>query len=642
MKRLGKYLMAMAVMAVTIRGGAATLTWAGGVTTVGDFTSAANWSPQQVPQPGDTLIVNDAVTFAATTFDVGTAGLTIQNAAKVKVISNVAFSGSGDITIHSKATDWQGGFFQKAACPSYSGDWYVYDGVFEPQVSSLGSGVVYVKSGDSNATLQIGNLTFRNNIQIVGAGKAKALNFTNGGRLTGVLSSDADFMINVAYASGAAIVDRLIAPDRTVTFTYNDNYTLQLTGKVEGNLVKKGKRGTLSIADSADLAEASLSIEEGTVAISRPHAVAALTVNGAAVENGFHRVDETPESVTGTGLFVVGGRVATWIGGATGAWSDGSNWTTGEAPMGTTIAKFTNAVELAAETVDFGDEGVCIWNVINANLVQNTSFTGTGMYCKYGVGEITYKVESSYTGGTLFTDGLAKLAASRVFGTGLVELTRSAAGNRPYVECGTWNLVQPNTFKLVGSISQERFRISNNLRLTGDIESDSDFTILSAWGPMWANGNFSAPGRTITFSEKDEGHNYVSYIAGAIDASLVKAESGFLELRGQSTVETNTLTVAGGKLALTAAATWGGPVALKSGALLRLNGNANLSTEAALTVEEGGKIEIANGVKIQVRSLTIGEKPCAAGIYSARTLPDLITGGGRLVVGRGGLVITIR
>lgn len=637
MKRLGKYLMAMAVMAVTIRGGAATLTWAGGVTTAGDFTSAANWSPQQVPQPGDTLIVNDAVTFAATTFNVGTAGLTIQNAANVT--SRILFTGSGEIVIRGKGT-----YAQSGALTAFTGNWRIYDGKFEPYVSNVGTGTIYIESGASGAGFQIGKLRpFKNNIHIVGKSSNPAINFANFGQLTGVVSSDSDFTVRVAWTDAIPSIDRIAAAGQTVTFEFNkETYTLQLTGKVEGNLVKKGKGGTLSLADSADLAEASLAIEEGAVAVSRPHAVAALTVKGAAVENGFHRVDEFPESMAGTGLFVVGGKMATWIGGAAGAWSDGTNWTTGEAPMGTTIAKFTNAVELAAETVDIGDEGVCIWNVTQADLVQNTSFAGAGMYCKYGVGKITYKVESSYTGGTLFTDGLAKLAASRVFGTGLVELTRSAAGNRPYVECGTWNLVQPNTFKLVGSISQERFRISNNLRLTGDIESDSDFTILSAWGPMWANGNFSAPGRTITFSEKDEGHNYVSYIAGAIDASLVKAESGFLELRGQSTVETNTLTVAGGKLALTAAATWGGPVALKSGALLRLNGNANLSTEAALTVEEGGKIEIANGVKIQVRSLTIGEKPCAAGIYSARTLPDLITGGGRLVVGRGGLVITIR
>lgn len=639
-EKLSKCLMAMAVMAVTIRGGAATLTWAGGA--AGDFTSAANWSPQQIPRPGDTLIVNEAVTFAATTFDVGTAGLTIQNAANVS--SAVAFTGSGEIVVRGKGT-----YAQSVVLPSFMGNWRIYDGKFEPYVSSVGTGTIYVESGASGAAFQIGKVRpFKNAIHITGKSSSPAIIFSNFGQLTGEVSSDSDFTVRVAWADGIPVIDRLTASEHTVTFAYSDSkvFSLQLTGKVAANLVKQGS-GSLILADSADLSESSLAIEAGTVAVSRPHAVAALTVKGAVVENGFHRVGETPESVTGTGLFVVGGQVATWVGGAAGAWSDGKNWTTGEAPMGTAIAKFTNAVELAAEAIDFGTEGVCIWNVTGADLVQNTSFAGAGMYCKYGVGKITYKAESSYTGGTLFTDGQATLAASRAFGTGLVELTRSAGGDRPFVECGTWNLVQPNVFKIVGSISMERFRISNNLRMTGDVESDSDFTILSAWGPMWADGNFSAPGRTITFFENDEKKdgvpmNYVSHIAGAIDASLTKTGEGFLELRGQSTVETNVLTVAGGKLALTADATWGGPVVVKSGALLRLNGSANLSAEAPLTVEESGKIEIAEGVKAHVRSLTVGGKSCTAGIYSARSLPDVFSGNGRLVVGRGGLVITIR
>ena len=190
---------------------AETLRWTSGATTAGDFTSAANWSPTQAPQPGDTLIVNDAVTFAATTFDVGTAGLTIESAAKVKVISNVAFTGSGDMVIHSKSTDWQGGFFQKAACPSHTGDWHIYDGIFEPQAATLGSGTVHVESGESNAQLQIGNTTFKNDIQIVGQSTKPAINFSNAGTLTGVVSSDADFTINIAYVytGGRATIQNL-------------------------------------------------------------------------------------------------------------------------------------------------------------------------------------------------------------------------------------------------------------------------------------------------------------------------------------------------------------------------------------------------------------------------------------------------
>lgn len=74
---------------------AETLTWKGGAT--GDFTAPTNWSPAQAPQPGDTLVINKAVEFAAATFDVGAVGLTIQNSART--LCGVAFEGSGEISV---------------------------------------------------------------------------------------------------------------------------------------------------------------------------------------------------------------------------------------------------------------------------------------------------------------------------------------------------------------------------------------------------------------------------------------------------------------------------------------------------------------------------------------------------------------
>ena len=187
---------------------AETLTWKGGPTETGDFASAENWSPKQAPRPGDTLVINDAVTFADATFDVGEQGLTLQNTAKV--VCKVAFAGAGDITIRSKTKGWTDGFFQSAPCPSHAGSWHVYDGIFEP-LGALGSGTVYVESGASSAQFQIGNTTFKNNIQIVGLSTKPAINFSNAGTLTGVVSSDADFTINIAYVytGGRATIQNL-------------------------------------------------------------------------------------------------------------------------------------------------------------------------------------------------------------------------------------------------------------------------------------------------------------------------------------------------------------------------------------------------------------------------------------------------
>ena len=667
---------------------AETLTWTGGAT--GDFTASANWSPAQAPQPGDTLVINKTVTFDAATFDVGSEGLTFQSTAKV--VNQVAFTGSGNITVRSNSA----GYFQTASCPSHMGDWHIYGGVFEPQTETLGSGTVFVESGDSNAQLQIGGATFRNDIQIVGHSTKPAINFTNAGRLAGVLSSDADFTINIAYVYGRATIITLRG-GRTVIVNCDKNsngsiiYNLDFSGIVEAQIVKNGA-GTLRFTGVSTATDATVTVNNGTVEFteSAEWGGSSVTANGAtsvlrfsgrnltsndatvsvtdgakidlttlaaiphvtlgetALKSGFYLASDWADGLTGSGLLSVGSDVATWIGDAAGAWSDGANWSTGVAPKGMMIAKFTNAVDLANETFDFGDEGVCIWNLANADLIQRTMFSGTGKYYKFGAGAINYKAESSYTGGTLFADGYARVETpytNKVFGAseGIVEFTRSADGKHPYLEFGTWNVTLPNRIRFIGATSVARMQISNNIKLTGDIEADANVYILSKWGPMWAEGGFTAPGQTLTFEEPDEKRGWTSYIAGAVDASLLKKGTGSLELRGQSTVETNVLTVAKGTLALTADATWTGLVVVQNGGLLKLNGNGNLSSAATLTIEAGGKVEIAKGVKIEIASLVIDGKAMPTGSsYSVRTRPDVFAGEGRVKVGQIGTLIILR
>ena len=115
MKRMGR-LAWLIVLGMSTLGGlvgahADTLTWNGGATN--DFTAASSWSPAQKPQPGDTLIIQEEVTFKSATFDVGEAGLTIQST-KGTVRCGVSFTGSGDLVIKGNGQ----AFFQDGACPS--------------------------------------------------------------------------------------------------------------------------------------------------------------------------------------------------------------------------------------------------------------------------------------------------------------------------------------------------------------------------------------------------------------------------------------------------------------------------------------------------------------------------------------------
>lgn len=523
---------------------------------------------------------------------------------------------------------------------------------------SLGTGTVQVEAS-VGAQFQVGYLSannafasFKNPIQIIGSGTQAPLAFTNGARLDGALSADSDFVINVAYVEsgvngGRAEIRTLDAPGRTVSVTFNSDYKLAFSGSVAAH-VAASMTGTVCFRTS-DTATGGLSADiSGRAKLECASAVrfSSLTIDGTSIASGVWRPSDLSARATGTGFAVVSDATATWIGGAAGAWSDGANWSTGEAPKGMTIATFTNKVELAHETFDFGGDGVCIWNVANADLIQRTMFAGSGKYRKFGAGTIDYQAESAYTGGTLLADGKARLATAYtnlVFGAteGAVELARNADGSLPYLELGSYYITLPYNLKFAGAVGGDgRIVLTNHAWLKGRIESDSDFTIRSKWGPVdGGECDIDALGKTVTFTaEKDAD---VSKLR-SVNASLLKNGNVTLQLEGQSTGAANVLTVAKGTLALTADATWAGPVVVKAGGCLKLNGNGNLSSAATLTVEAGGTVEIAKGVKVALASLVIDGKALPVGSYSVRKRPDVFAGEGRVKVGESGSLIILR
>lgn len=524
MKRMGRLewliVLGMATLGGLVGAQADTLTWNGGATN--DFTAAASWTPAQTPRPGDTLVIQEDVTFKGATFDVGTAGLTIQST-QGRVRCGVSFTGSGDLVIMGNGK----AFFQDGACPSLAGNWRLRGGVFEPCPGGMGSGKVYV---EASSRLQVGAVTLTNDVCVVGSGASIA--FARAARLMGVLSANADLVLDVAWVDEnrrVGIAD-LRAGASAVTIMGNAggaNRTLDFTGTVEARLVKKSGTCEVRFTGTSEATETALAVEEGTVSFTGsarwagPSVTAtgegtvlrfdgnnltaaggtvrvadgakldvasltilpALTLGDQALERGTYQAGDLPDNVTGAGILLVGGEVTTWIGGKAGAWSEGTNWSTGVAPKGMVVARFTNEVELAAEAFDFGADGVCIWN--SANLIQGTAFAGAGRYRKFGSGQIEYRADSSYTGGTLFTDGSAYLGNTKValqaFGAaeGVVELTRNVDGTGPFFSFGAYNVPIANKIRLVGEMKAARIRITNPVNLKGDVESDSDFLISS-------------------------------------------------------------------------------------------------------------------------------------------------------------------
>ena len=428
MKRMGRLewliVLGMSTLGGLVGAHAATLTWNGGATN--DFTAAASWSPAQTPRPGDTLVIQEQeeVTFKSATFDVGEAGLTIQST-KGRVRCRVSFTGSGDLVIKGNGQ----AFFQDGACPSLTGDWYLRGGVFEPCPGGMGSGKVYV---EASSTLQVGYVTLTNDVCVIGSGAS--IKFARAARLKGVLSATADLVLDVAWVEENQRVEiaDLRAGTSTVTITGDaggTNRTLDFTGTVEANLVTKRGACVVRFTGTSEAAETKLVVEQGTVSFTGsarwagPSVTAtgegtvlrfdgnnltaangtvrvadgakldvasltvlpALTLGDQALEKGTYQADDFPDNVTGAGILLVG-EVSTWIGGEAGAWSEGQNWSTGLAPKGMVVARFTNEVTLEEEAFDFGADGVCIWN--SAKLTQGTAFAGAGRYRKFGSGQI--------------------------------------------------------------------------------------------------------------------------------------------------------------------------------------------------------------------------------------------------------------
>ena len=98
MKQASRFLSAAIIATAAASASAKTTTWTGGATgkagTAMSFLAAANWD-NGVPEPGDTVVINASTawdnpvyigqeagsTDTAETFDIGSAGLTIENSA---------------------------------------------------------------------------------------------------------------------------------------------------------------------------------------------------------------------------------------------------------------------------------------------------------------------------------------------------------------------------------------------------------------------------------------------------------------------------------------------------------------------------------------------------------------------------------
>ena len=340
--------------------------------------------------------------------------------------------------------------------------------------------------------------------------------------------------------------------------------------------------------------------------------------------------------------------------------SAAGNWSDGLAPQPGDVLAFSNPVELLNETVNLGAEG---FTLSSSHAISNhVWFTGAGGIVKRGSG-IFYQLGDAggdFAGGARFEgDCILSLnnrympgtntAGHKFFGTGAITIY----GGYTRISTGEWACGLTNTIVLSnvvipywndpgwGSLTVDQGNV-----VFGPIVADADF-LFHVRNVELHIPSIDAPGHTVRFDTYwGSGNSYASgpIVDGPVNANVATAGNRTITFNGSSPNPDHSLTLTTCTNVLSSTAYWGGSNIVVSGTNTRLvlTNAGNLSEEAQISVLNGGKIDIATGVKVKVGSLTVDGVEMPSGIYGAANLPSAITGGGKLKIGEGATVLYVR
>ncbi len=698
-----------AIAAASFAAWADTLTWKGAAT--GTFSTPSNWTSADEggtstygPRPGDTVKFAKIVGLTEETFDIGSAGLTIDNS---KYVTNyVKFVGSGKIVKKGSAS------FDIRTLSTHTGGSRLEQGLFvfyNRNIKTFGTGAIeVVRDGTSNSRslLQFSDWAsgLTNEVRVVDAGGSYApLYCHNPATVSGPIYSDGDFRISSGYGS-FTISGPINAHGHTVTIqcdsgrnptvvrnaidaslTKTGDYVLQISGVSTGlddvltvnagtctvttagiwggtNVVASGLNTRLQLTAGSNFSTPPvISLSNGAIIEMQGVAVVAreLWIDGVRQDDGTYTAADLPGSIVGVGgrLLVGAQGVATkiWTGGSSGLLSNGSNWSDGQSPATGDILMFLKNVNLEAESTDIGAGGMELYVAKSCVVTNNNAFTGSGLLTKSGAGTLRENVVLGTTGGIKVIDGSIELMVrdTSSLGSGTIELD-TTGGTTPKLFGKFWNEVVTNHVKITGQPVKNVIEQENLMNLTRGIESDGDFVCFGFYGPLHISGGISAPGKTMTYVINGRHVNSkVSQLGGTVDCSLVVSNYnnsfvGIMEMSGNSPCATNSFTMLCCTNRLTETAYWGGTnivvrrAEAKVPAHLILNGAGNLNPEATLTLENGGTVEVAAGKKVCIAHLVTDGVRRRDSVYTSGNLPGYVLGAGRLQVGNPGQTIIFR
>ena len=372
-----------------------------------------------------------------------------------------------------------------------------------------------------------------------------------------------------------------------------------------------------------------------------------------------------------------------WAAGAQGDWNTPGNWSSGEAPSGGEHLVFTNAATIsAAQEVPISAKGlifdVRVGPTARGDVCLDLALTGPGHVRKVGKGVLRYNRPMAYAGETAVADGMIYVEGRDVVpaGRGPVTIDRRY-GTAPAINIYDMVRSFSNEVRIVGSavnIKKPSVVMDNSGGVMyGRITSADDFTIDSGYcyGPASdIRADIDAEGKTLYVTAREYGTRFS--IAGRINCSIDTqslskqgvaggwpqnidlifagtntATDANLFLRHDTNTFTSAAVWAGTNIVLGCASADGKPFIDREGkrraATLVLQGSDNLSKDATLHLGEGSRIDIAARVKISVKACFVNGVAVPDGRYTAKSLPDVIVGEGRLCVGsKQGYVIVVR
>ena len=681
-----------------------TLTWVG--SSSGLLSTASNWSPSAVPQPGDTCVFHSATTLEAEDFDFGASGLTLENDATLTVLTH--FAGTGGITKRGNGDL----AVKNTTAGTFTGDVTIEAGRLNLASGSaiqFGQGkIIFTQASSSNNFITQGDFysqNLQNDVEFRGSSSTYAIYLCRNGWMSGSISSINDFSVGIAYL-GYEIAGNINAPGCTVTIEFPQSWNsaeCNLTGSINASLVKKHSKDT-TLSGSSDYIDNSLRVEGGNLIVASAGywggtnvlvsgsssvlrlrgsqnlstlasvqvenggklnldsacavTVSSLIVDGVAQRSGMYGASNLPNYITGAGSIIVSPK--TWVGGASGYLSAASNWSDGVAPQPGDVLSFSNPVELLNETVNLGAEG---YTLSSSHAISNhVWFTGAGGIVKRGSGTFYQFGDAGgdFAGGARFEGGCVftlknryfpgtSTAGHKFFGTGAITLD----GGYTRISTGEWACGLTNAIVL-SNVTMPNWNDPGWGCLTVDQGN-------VVFGPISANvdilfhvrnyelhvPSINAPGHTVRFDTYwGNGSSYANgpILDGPVNANVTTAGNRTITFTGSSPNPDHSLTLTTCTNVLSSTAFWGGKNIVVTGAstILALNDSGNLSEKARISVASGGKIKIASGVKVQVAALFVDGAEMAAGVYGAGNLPTVISGEGKLRVGEAGTVMVFR